>query len=601
MILKQAVEYRRMIDVLLNHNLYADLVFLGGRFINVITREIYTADVAVKGKYILMIGKCGSLIGPKTEVVELNGKFIAPGFIDSHMHFESSMLTITEFCRLSIPSGTTTLIADPHEIANVLGLEAIKAMAEEAALMPGNVYLNIPCFAPDSPEMETCGAPLNSTHMIEGLSIKQVLGIGEIQGFSNVANVYENTPWVVDDVLSSAMYAKEGGKVVDGNAPGLFGKELAAHIICGGGRISCHETTEKDEMLEKLRNGVYVFMREGSTQRNMAQCIKAVTEEGLDSRRMILATDDMLSDDLKEQGHMNDIIRRTIAQGIDPVEAIQMATVNPAEYFGLKHVGALTPGLDADIVIISDLMSMTVDEVYIKGEKYTEGKNIIKPLPKYSYPESIKDSVKVSPVTAQDLYISSGGASALGRAIVVIPDQNLTETMEVNVKCQNGAALADVSRDILLMACIERHGVNGNIGKSFVKGMGFKFGAIAESIAHDSHNIMVAGTDYEDMAVAVNAVIKNKGGLAVAKNKKIIGELSLKVGGLMSDELTGYELSSHMEKLHNIVKNDLKGSLHAPFMHLSFLALTTSEKWKITDKGIVDVKNYKILTPIVGG
>lgn len=601
MVIKEAMAYRQMLDILLGKGKYADLVLSGGRFINVVTREIYLADVAIKGKYILMVGDCANLVGEETVVKPLNGRFISPGFIDSHMHFESSMLTISEFVRLSIPSGTTTIVADPHEIANVLGLKAIKAMAEEAALMPCNVYLDIPCFAPDSPELETCGSPLNSRHMEEGLNYANVAGIGEIQGVSNIKNVYERTPWVIDDVLASAMYAKSLGKIVDGNAPGLFGAELAAHIICGGGKISCHETVTKAEMLEKLRNGVYVFMREGSTQRNMAECIKAVTEECMDSRRMILATDDMLADGLEKYGHMNDCLRRTIAQGIDPVEAIQMVTINPAEYFGFKNVGALTPGMEADIVIISDLMNMVVDEVYVKGEKYSTGMELIKPLPKYTYPANLKNSVKARPITPKDLYIEGWecSSSPMGRAIGVIPDQNLTLALEVPVSHKNGVAQADVTQDILLMACIERHGINGGIGKAFVKGMGFKHGAIAESVSHDSHNIIVAGTNYEDMALAVNTVIKNQGGLAVVKAKRVLGELPLTVGGLISDELTGHALSEAIAQLHKSVERDLQGELHAAFMHLSFLTLTTSEKWKLTDKGIVDVETFEILSPVI--
>lgn len=595
--IKKAVEARRMIDALLG-NKEADLVLKNGNIINVVTREIYRGDIAIQNQRILKIGDCGNLIGEKTKVVYLEGKFIAPGFIDSHMHFESSMLTITEFSRLSIPSGTTTIIADPHEIANALGLTAIKAMSDEAAAMPHNVYLAVPCYVPDSPGFETAGVPVNYKDMPEALNYKNIMGIGEIQGFSNVKNVYEKMNYVVDDIIASAAYARSIGKTVDGNAPGLFGDELAAHIICAGGTISCHETVSKEECIEKIRNGVYVFMREGSTQRNMAQCIKAVTEEGLDSRRLVLVTDDMSANDLENNGHMNDVIRRTIAQGIDPVEAIQMATINPASYFKLEETGILAPGNYADIVIISDLMQMEIDSVYVKGKKASEGKRLLSDLKPYTYPENVKNSVHVKNLTPSDLYIKSEGSS-IGRAVVVIPDQNLTDTYEGAVLIKNGVAQADKNSDLLLMACVERHGVNGNIGKAFVKGMELKAGAIAESVAHDTHNIMVCGTNYEDMALAVNTIVKNKGGLSVVKGGRVLGELSLKVGGLISDELTGQELSRKMSEMEDIVRKELGASLHAPFMHLSFLALSTSEKWKLTDKGIVDVVNLEILSPMV--
>ena len=324
------MEYRQLIDTLLAPDRFAGLVLRNGQVINTITREIYPADVAIQGPYILMVGDASALIGPKTTVVDLAGMYVSPGFIDSHMHFESSMLTITEFSRLSIPSGTTTLIADPHEIGNALGPLGMKAMADEAGRVPNHVRLVVPALAPDCPLLETAGVDVNSKDMEDLLNYPNIVGIGELQGFSIARHVYQNTPEIATDLLASTSYARSIGKVVDGNAPSLFGAELAAHIIATGGRTSCHETTTKAECVEKLRQGVHVFMREGSTQKNMAECIKAVTEEGMDSRRCILATDDMLAGDLKTLGHMNEIIRRTIRQGVDPVEAIQMATSNPA-------------------------------------------------------------------------------------------------------------------------------------------------------------------------------------------------------------------------------------------------------------------------------
>ncbi len=597
--IKQAMEYKELIDTLMSDKHHADLVLYGGNIINVLTREIYKGDIAIKGKHILMVGDCEKLIGENTIVVDVRGKYLSPGFIDSHMHFESSMLTVTEFSRLSIPSGTTTLIADPHEIGNALGSVGMKAMADEASHVPNYVRFVVPALTPDCPSLETAGIDVNSKDMEDLLNYKNIIGIGELQGFSNAKHVYNNTPEIITDLLASTTYAKSIGKIVDGNAPELFSNELAAHIICTGGKCSCHETTTKEECVEKLRQGVYVFMREGSTQKNMAECIRAVTEEGLDSRRCILATDDMVAKDLEELGHMNEIIRRTIKEGIDPVEAIQMATINPATYFNLEDRGVLAPAKVADIAIINDLDNMDVEAVFIEGNLVASDRELLIDLPKYTYPDSVKNSVRVDKISESDLKISCSDREVSVRCIKAIPDQNLTECLEARLRTRNGVVEADVDKDVLYIACVERYGRNGNIGKAFVNGFGLKRGAFAESIAHDTHNITVVGTNLSDMVVAVNRVIDMNGGIAVVNNGRVVDEIRLNVGGLISDELSGSEVSEKIDRLEAIVSNDLGGKIHAPFMHLSFLALSTSPKWKITDKGLVDVNNFEVLSPIL--
>ncbi len=596
---KQAIEYRELIDVLMSDKHFADIVLHNGNIINVITREVYTADIAIKGDYILLVGDCKSLIGPDTKVVDVTGLYLSPGFMDSHMHFESSMLTITEFSRLSIPSGTTTLIADPHEIGNALGPVAMKAMADECNVVPNFVRLQVPALAPDAPSLETAGVDISSKDMEELLNYPNIFGIGELQGFSLTKHVYKNTPEIITDLLTSTTYAKSLGKPVDGNAPELFGSDLAAHIICCGGTCSCHETTTKEECVEKLRQGVYVFMREGSTQRNMAECIRAVTEEGLDSRRLILVTDDMVAEDLEKSGHMNDVIRRTIREGVDPIEAIQMATINPATYWGLNDRGALLPGRVADIAVISDIKEMTVEAVFIKGALVASQGQLLIDLPKYTYPDVVKNSVKRAPIKEADIEIKADGNTATVRYIQAIPDQNLTGTGEAQVRVNRGIVEADVNQDVIYLCNIERYGRNGNIGKTMVKGIGLKQGAFAQSIAHDTHNITVTGTNLRDMVVAVNRVIEMGGGVAVANNGRVLEELALPVGGLITDELTGPEVSAKIAALEATVREQLGGTLHAPFMHVSFLALSTSPKWKISDKGLVDVDNFEILDPIV--
>ena len=596
---KKAMEYRQLIDALLSDKEFADVILSGGIFINVLTREKYQADVAIKGEYILSIGDMEGLEGPDTLVIDMEGRYLAPGFMDSHMHFESSMLTITEFSRLSIPSGTTTLIADPHEIGNALGPVGMMAMADEADRVPNNVKIVVPALTPDTPGMETAAYDITSKDMEKLLNYPNVIGIGELQGFSNVKHVYRNRPEIVTDLLASTTYARSLGKVVDGNAPELFGKELAAHVLSTAGECSCHESTTKEECIEKLRQGVYVFIREGSTQRNMAECIRAITEERLDSRRCILATDDMIAEDLETLGHMNEILKRTIQEGVDPVEAIQMVTINPATYFGFEDVGILSPGKKADIAVISDLEEMKVEGVYISGKLVAYEGKLLEELPRYRYPDRVKHSVKRGKVTEEDLAITSNKGQVTGRVIGLIPDQNLSEGFEETLRTKQGRVECDPQRDLLYMVCVERYGRNGSIGKGFVKGFGLQDGAFAESIAHDTHNIIGIGTNLRDLTEAVNRVIEMEGGIAVVNRGKVIEELALTVGGLITDELDAYEVSEKYRTLEQVVKEQLKGKVHAPFMHLSFLALSTSPKWKLTDQGIIDVNRDLVLSGIV--
>ena len=351
--------------------------------------------------------------------------------------------------------------------------------------------------------------------------------------------------------------------------------------------------------MEKLRQGVYMLMREGSTQRNMPECIRAITEEGLDSRRAILATDDMLAEDIAKTGHMNDIIRRTIARGVDPVQAIQMATINAATWQGFADIGVLAPGKLADIAVIEgELKDMNVSAVYLGGKLVAEKGKLLIDLPRYTYPDCVKHSVRRGPVKPRDLMVpASNPGPVTVRCVGLILDQNLTDAVEAEMCVDNGYVLPDLEHDLLPIAVVGRHGQK-DIGATFVKGFGMTRGAIAETVSHDTHNIMVMGASYEDMAVAVNRVVELQGGLVLAKDGEVIGELPLRVGGLISDEHTAGELTEQMSRLTRLAAEELKCKAHAPFMHLAFLSLTTSPKWKITDKGVVDAVNYCVLPTI---
>lgn len=597
--IKQALQYRKLIDVLIDEHQFADVVLEGGYVINTITREIYEADVAMKGEYILMVGDCKEFIGDRTIVENVGGKFISPGFIDAHMHFESSMLTCTEFSRLSIPTGTTTMVCDPHEIGNVLGIEGMQAMIEEARTLPNQILFTIPAMVPDAPGLETAGKDVNSSHMAEVLTDPLVRGIGEIEHFANIQPVYENAPELIDDLVAAVSYCKGIGKTVEGNAPQLFGKELAAHIIGGGNHVSCHETTTKEETMEKLRYGVTVHMREGSSQRNMADCIRAVTEEGMDSRRVTIVTDDVVAEDLLKDGHMNEVIRRTIAEGVDPVEAIQMTTINPAQHFGLQDVGVLAPGKRANVAVIDDLNEMTINSTYLNGKKASQGNELLLELGSYTYPDHVKDSVKCDPITIEDLHITAKGSRARVRSIVAIPFQNLTNAAEFTLNVENNVVQPCLQQDVLPVFVVERHGRTGNIGKGFLNGFKLERGAIAESIAHNTHNIIVTGTNYEDMVTAVNRVIAMGGGIAMINDGKVVGDLPLPVAGLITDELNAQEVSDEIAKLTRLAKDELGCGMEVPFMHLSFWTLVTSPDLKITDVGLIDVDKFEILDPVI--
>src|SRR5450756_1129784 len=500
--LKLVSERQHFIDVLMDPGMHAEKVLRGGNVVNVITREVYEADIAIEGGHILLVGDCSSLIGPETEMVDVRGKYLTPGFIDSHMHFESAMLTVTEFSRLSIPTGTTCLVSDPHEIGNVLGPMGIKAMCDEAALMPHHVHSRVPALTPDSPGLETAGYAITSKDVPEMLAYPSVSGIGETQGVTAARFVYEHNPGVFRDTVVSTVYARSVGMKVDGNAAGLFGRDLAAHIIAGGTDISCHETTTKAEAVEKLRQGVYMLMREGSTQRNMPECIRAITEESLDSRRAILATDDMLAEDIAKTGHMNDIIRRTIKQGIDPIEAIQMATINAATWQGFTDIGVLAPGKLADIAVIDgELKDMDVSMVFLAGKLVAKDGKLLIDLPRYTYPDAVKHSVKRAPVEPDDLRVRCEAPGPVTvRCIGLILRQNLSDAVEVELQ----------------------------------------------------------------------------GGVVLVSEGTVIGELPLRVGGLITDELSAEELTQRMIRLHELAKDDLGCRAHAPFMHLAFLSLSTS-------------------------
>ncbi|MHA1247756.1 MAG: adenine deaminase [Candidatus Thorarchaeota archaeon] len=589
----------------------ADLVLRHGNVINVCSGEIeHHVDVAVKGKHIILVGDARDTIGPDTKVVDCIGKYIVPGLFDAHMHFESSMLTITEFAKASVPTGTLTLFADPHEIVNAVGKIGTIAMIEElrSAQIPQRVFLLPPSLTPDCPGLETPGVEVSREDVRELLEYPEVGGVGEVQGFTNVDLVMKHAPHILPLVIDSAVAAMAKGKIIQGNAPFLFGPQLAAHLIAGSS--DCHETSDEGEVIEKVRRGMYVLMREGSTQHNLRACLRGIKEAGLGTRFLVHCTDDMCPPDLLDPnvGHINNSIRVTLEEGYDVVEAVQMATINPAIHYHLdRELGSITPGKIADIVVVSDITvdgwrTTDIDQVYFEGRLVaSKGKVLVDIKSDYVYPDAVKKSVYIEPtLTAEtfDYPAPKGKDSVLTRVVGLIEFENLSEEREIEMSVRDGKVHVDLDRDILKMAVVGRYKASaGEIGKGFVQGFGMKSGAVAETVSHDTHNIMVMGASEADMALACNEVIKMQGGVAVVDQGKVLGTMALPIAGLISE----YDVQTCNDKVDELVAHieRLGSPIHMPLMHLAFLSLATSPYLKLTTKGYVEAHNYRVVPMFV--
>jgi adenine deaminase len=547
-----------------------DLLLKNVRLVNVLSGEIYLTNVAVARTKIVGFGEYRA-----KEVLDLDGYYLCPGFIDGHVHIESSMLTIPEFAKVVVPHGTTAVVIDPHEIANVLGLDGIRYMLESSKYNPLSVYVMLPSCVPAT-DMETSGSQLASYDLAPLFSNPWVLGLAEMMNYPGVI-------FGESEVLAKIASAR--GHPIDGHAPGLTGKDLAAYIAAGIG--SDHECTTIEEAREKLRLGMYVMIREGSTAKNLRDLLPLVTPTN--ARRMMFVTDDRHPGDLIKEGHIDHIIRLAIDQGIDPVLAIQMATLNPAEYFGLKDLGAIAIGRQADMVLFDNFKDFNILKVWRAGTLVAEnGKIIPWERPQRSIPLRSSMNIKWDGV---DFRIPAQSSKV--KVIEIIPGQIITRKLVTEAKIVDGYAVADVDRDILKIAVIERHTASGNMGKGFVKGFGLKRGALASSVAHDSHNIVVVGVSDEDMMKAVKEIEAMKGGLVAVADGQVLARLPLPVAGLMSEK-SAYEVQAELEELLKASKM-LGCTLEEPFMALSFLALPVIPELKLTDKGLVDVTEFRFV------
>lgn len=547
----------------------ADILFKGGRVVNVFSGEVEEVDVALSGSHVAGLGPGYS----GASIVDLDGRFLVPGFIDAHVHVESSLATPREFARAVVPHGTTTVVSDPHEIANVHGMDGIRYMLDASEGLPLTVFVMAPSCVPATP-MGTAGADLDAEALQGLLHHPRVLGLAEVMNFPGV--IYE-------DAGVGQKLRAFSGRIIDGHAPGVTGQALNAYIA--GGPSSDHESTSPEEALEKLRRGMTVLFREATNARNLLDLLPVLTPEN--RRRVALCTDDRQPQDLLDVGGIDAMVRTIIQDGMAPIEAIRLATLNPAEHFRLEDRGAISPGRRADLLILDDLETLSISEVFSGGARVAEnGKALPWDLPSPPSPPSPSMSVDWEEV---DLRIPARDGTL--RVIEAIPNQLVTGVQEMAPSVADGMAVPDPSRDLLKIAVLERHRGTGRIGLGFVTGIGLREGAIAGTVAHDHHNLLSIGVDDESMLSAARKVAEMGGGLAVALGEEAVEGLPLPVGGLMSQE----PIESIRQGLDGLLKSVrvLGSPLHDPFMAMAFLALEVIPALKITDQGLVDVRRFE--------
>ncbi len=550
----------------------ADLVLKEGRVVNVFSGEIQERDVALYDGVVVGLGRAYQ----GKEQIQVKGKWIIPGLIDAHLHIESSMLLPSRLAAALLPHGTTTIVADPHEIGNVMGIEGIKFMLEESASVPLDIFFMAPSCVPAT-HLETAGARLEVSELAELKNETRILGLAEMMNFPGVLM---GTPEVLQKL------ALFGDKIIDGHAPSLRGYDLQAYVTAG--MRSDHETTDRTEGMEKVSSGMMLMIREGTAAKNLEDLLPLVTPEN--ARRFCFVSDDLHPQEIRQRGHLNYIIRKAIDLGLDPVSAIQMATLNPAEYFGLKDRGAVAPGFRADIAVLHDLERFELDKVFKGGKRVVDrGKLIDFP---HADDESVElRSMNVAPLTWESFRIPHEDRRA--RVIELIPGQILTGVRYEHIKSDNGWVQSDVERDILKLAVVERHRATGNIGLGLVMGFGLDAGALASSVAHDSHNLIAIGVSDQEIWRSIEEVKKTGGGIAVIRDEKVLARVPLDIAGLMSRE----SLEGLTEKLDEADRaaSSLGCTIPDPFMSLSFLALPVIPKLKLTDLGLVDVEKFSLV------
>jgi adenine deaminase len=554
----------------------ADTVIKNGKIIDVFNGEIIDGDIAIVDGFIVGIGKFEG-----KNVVDANGRYISPAFIDGHVHIESSMVTPPEFAKVSLLHGVTTVVADPHEIANVLGVDGIQYMLDSSKNLPFDVYFMLPSCVPAT-EFEHSGAILKAEDLRPFYQEARVLGLAEVMNYPAVQNTEH-------DMLEKIMDAKKFGKKIDGHAAGLSANDL--NVYMSAGIRTDHESTTAAQAKERLSRGMYLMIREGTVAKDLQQLIPIVNDRN--SRRCLFVTDDKHLDDLIRDGSIDHTIRLAIQSGISPITAIQMATINTAECFGIEDKGAIAPGYKADLVLLDDLNTINITEVYKEGKRFVENGVLVEELKTNPLNESnrLKNSVRFHELFDEHLHIHVKNSKA--NIIEIIPNSLITKHIieKVNVS-EQGMFQPSVDNDHLKLAVIERHHLTKNIGLGIVKGLGLKSGAIATTIAHDSHNLIIAGTNDFDMITAANAIKEMQGGLIVVNQGKVIASLELTIAGLMS-ERPYLEVATSLHEIHLALETIGANKDFNPFLTLSFLSLPVIPELKLTDIGLFHVSKFE--------
>jgi len=554
----------------------ADLVLKNALVINTFTREIEQANVAVYGGRIAGVGDYGEA----KEIIDLKGGFLAPGLINGHTHVESSMLHPARYARAVVPRGTLAVVTDLHEIANVCGVPGVRFFMNWAQRLPLDMIFMAPSCVPAT-HLETSGARIGFEEIRKLLAYHNVIGLGEVMNFPGVVG---GDPGVLKKITASQR------RVIDGHAPGLTGKELNAYVSAGIG--SEHEATTIDEGREKLRRGMYLMIREGSSEKNLDELLPLVNDSTY--KRCFFVVDDRSCYDLLKEGDIDAVARKAIDRGLEPVRALQMATINPAEYFRLHDRGAIAPGYRADFITITDLAKLEIDMVFHQGRLVARRGQPLFPVNRVT-PE-LTDTVRIKPLTSESLSLPArqvGADEERLPVIQIVPEQIITRKSVEAMRVADGLVMPDVGRDILKLVVVERHRATGNIGLGLVRGFGLKKGALASSVAHDSHNIIAVGTDDRDILKAIEEVEKLQGGLVVCAGGDVLASLPLPIAGLLSPEPLDEVVRQH-EQVEKAAAG-LGNLPPAPFVILSFLALPVIPELRLTDLGLVDVVEFKLV------
>ncbi|MBM3141561.1 MAG: adenine deaminase [Chloroflexi bacterium] len=550
----------------------ADLLLKNAKIINTFVGIIEEGNVAIYGD---RIAGLGNYLKAK-EIIDLKGSYLAPGLINGHTHIESSMLHPAQYAQAVVPRGTSTVITDLHEITNVAGFDGIKFVLDWAQKLPLDMFFMAPSCVPAT-HMETSGAEITAHDIKRALKLPNVIGLGEMMNFPGIISGNK-------EVLKKIAAAQ--GKVIDGHAPGVTNKRLNAYLAAGIG--SDHESTALEEGREKLRRGMHLMIREGSSEKNLATLLPLVNDRTFS--RCFFVVDDRSCSDLLSEGDIDAVVRKAIQKGLEPVRAIQMATINTAEYFRLYDHGGIAPGYTANLITITDLSQLEIDMVFYKGHLVATAGNYLMSTPNTSAKE-LTDTVRIKPFGIEALKLTTSGESL--PVIEIIPGQIVTKRRIERVKTKDGVVMPDLQEDILKLAVVERHKASGNIGLGLVKGFGLKRGALASSIAHDSHNIVAVGTNDPDIFTAIKEIERLQGGLVVCVDGKILAALLLPIAGLLSPE----PLEAVVKKFENVEKtaSGLGNIPPAPFALLSFIALPVIPELRLTDMGLVDVIEFKLI------